>query len=679
MFMKRRRATQFTSAGALGVVLLLGAHAAAVGTRAFELKRGPDFQGGELQGVSVDSTGAVRPGFDLGKVEIEGATTIWSALAAKDGSVLLGTGNEGKLLKVTGARVEVVAESGALAITSLAEAWGGAIVAATLPQGKVLKLAGGKLETLATLEGAEHVWQVAYDPKSKSLFAATGPEGKLYRIDANGTAQVYFDAPEEHLMSVAVAKDGTVYAGASDKAKLYRLSGPGRATVVHDFERTEVRAIAIGADGTVFAVANEIKPGSYTPRTKSSDAAGPAPKPATVKGKGVLVSISPEGLVEELLDDKEEHFVSLAVGDDGRPYVGTGVEGRVYTVDANHNRILVADAEERQITVLSVAGKQRFIASSDPAVFRPVRGVGGPDALWTSKVLDAGLRATFGRMRWESRGPIQISTRSGNTKEPDDTWSAWSAPVTRADLVKSPPARYLQLRARFGQDPGAELSELTIPFVTDNLRAVLTEVTAGSSSETQTGIQASGGPIEAKPSPTLALSWKVDNPDKDELRYRIEYRLIGTTQWFDVLPPRERLTKTSYSWNTSDMPEGRYRIRVTASDEISNPPGRAKQHELISDVLLIDNTPPVIEGLQLVGRTLRGTAVDGLGPISRIEVSVVGTDDWIPFFPRDGVFDEEREAFEIDLTSVAPAGPALVSIRVYDAANNAVVRNVTLR
>lgn len=665
--------------GALGALCLVAAAASGVGTRTFELKSGEDFEGGELRGAAVDSSGVVRAGLDLGKVELEDVTAVWSGLALDDGTLLLATANEGKLLEVSGARVEVVAESGALALTSLTRAWGDSVVVGSLPEGKVYKYDKGKLEELATLDGVEHVWQVAYDPKTQSVFAATGPEGKLFRIDRNGNAQVHFDAEEKHLMSVAVGKDA-VYAGSSDEAKLYEIKAAGRATVLYDFERTEVRAIAVGPDGTVYAAGNEIKPGSYAPRQKRSrDAAGPAPKPPTTKGKGLLVAIGPDGAPYQLIEDDDEHFVSLVVGSDGRPYVGTGVEGRVYTVDEVRHRVLVADTDERQIFAMDLSGKQRFIAGSDPAVLHPVRGVGGPDSLWTSKVLDAGLRASFGRMSWEGKGTLELSTRTGNTKKPDDTWSSWSPPMVRPDIVKSPPGRYLQVRARFSRDPKAELSELTVPFVTDNLRAVVTDVSAGESGTTKTGMHASGGPIDTEPSTKLSLSWKVENPDKDELRYRLEYRLVGTTAWYDLLEPREKLTKTSYSWETANLPEGRYRVRVVASDELSNPPGRVTQHEMVSDVILVDNTPPVIDALTVAGRVVRGTVVDQLGPIARIEAAVAGTDDWVPFFPTDGVFDEEREPFEADVSSFAPQGRVLLSIRAYDAANNFVVRSVTLQ
>jgi hypothetical protein len=665
---------------ALVALGLVGSGAFGVGTRSFELRRGDDFKGGELRGVAVDSSGAVRAGLDLGKIEVGEVSAIWSALALDDGSLLLGTGNEGKLLKVSGAKVEVAAESDALALTSLVRAWDGRVVAASLPDGKVFTYRGGKLEVLAELEGAEHVWQLAYDASTGSLFAATGPEGKLFRIDRAGKAQVYFDVEEQHLMSVAVGPKGKVYVGASDRAKLYEVSSAGRGTVLYDFERTEVPAIAVAPDGTVFAIANEIKPGSQAPERKGAEAAaGPAPKATPVKGKGILVEVTPEGAPYELMDDKDEHFVSLALGDDLRPHVGTGVEGRIYSVDAERNRILVADTDERRVSSMILTGKSRFVATSDPAVLRPVRGVGGPDSIWTSKVLDAGLRATFGRMKWEASGTLEFSTRTGNTKEPDATWSDWSPPITRPSPVVSPPGRFFQVRARFTRDPSAELSEVTVPFVTDNLRAIVTEVSASGASTTQTGIQASGGPIESKPSTKVSLTWKVDNPDKDELRYRLEYRLVGTTDYYDLFDPRERLTKTTYEWDTASLPEGRYRVRVKATDELSNPPERVTQHHLESDVVLVDNTPPVIDALAVNGRVVSGVVVDGIGPITRIELAPAGTEEWVPFFPKDGVFDESREAFTADVTPFAPSGRVLISIRAYDAAGNFVVRSVTVK
>ncbi len=652
----------------------------AVGTRRFVLDSDADFKGGDLEGVAIDSTGLLRAGLNLGKTPVEDAATVWAALPRPDGSVLLATGNDGKLIRVQGGKSEVVAKTKALVLTSLVEAWGGRVLVGSLPNGKIYELKGDKLEEFVSLENTEHVWALAFDPAEDALLAATGPEGKLFRITRAGQAQVYFDAEQEHLMSVAAA-GGKVYAGASDTAILYSVTGPGRASVLYDFGSTEVRSIAIGKDGTVFAIANELKGGGRGGKMSALKAPGPKSVSAS-KGKGTLYRFSPTGEPEQLIEDSSEHFVSLTLGPNGDPYVGTGAEGRVYTVDDHHRELLIADTDERQITALAIgAGASGFLAASDPAVLHPIRGMGGADAVWTSKVLDAGIRASFGRIEWDASGTLELSTRTGNTSEPDDTWSDWSTPVTAAGPIASPVGRYLQVRARWNRDQNAELREVVIPFLTDNLRAIVTEVDATSSADLSgsSGIKASGGPIDGKPEAKVSLKWKVDNPDEDEMRYLVRYRLIGTNDWFDMLKPGEIHTSESYSWDTADLPEGRYRVRVVATDELANPPDRVKTHELESGVVLVDNTAPTVEQLRVTGRRVQGVALDGIGPIQRIEVSLAGSDTWLPFFPSDGIFDEQREEFDFDVSALSARGPALLTLRVYDSAKNSVVRSLSLK
>ena len=667
--------------GVLAVFTVSGP-AKAVGTRHWVLERGEDFKGGDLKGVAVDSSGKVRAGFDLGRVPIEGEPVIWSALARADGSILLGTGNEGHLLELRNGRVKKLADSGALVITSLVEGWGSAVFAASLPQGKVFKWDANKWSLFASLPSVEHIWQLAFDARRETLYAATGPQGKLFRIGKDGRAEVEFDAPEEHLMSLAVMPDGTVVAGSSDKAKLYHVTGPGRSTVMYDFGRSEVRAIAVSARGDVYAIANDIRTTSTSiSRAKSVDSpAAPASSGSKIKGKGILVRIDPNGVPEVLLNEDDEQLISLALGRDGQPYTGTGVEGRIYTVTEAHRSVLVADTEERQVSALQLLGATPFIVCSDPAVAHPIRGMGGIDAAWTSKVLDAGLRASFGRVEWQGTGEIQMLTRSGNTHEPDDSWSAWSAPLLHAGRITSPPGRYFQLKARFGAKGQPDLSRVEIFFITDNQRAVLTRIdasTAGSSDRgLSDGLMASGGPISGRANPEINLEWQVDNPDKDSLRFRLKYQLLGTGTWYNLLQPNEVLSKTSYKWDTSTLPEGRYRVSVEASDELSNPPLRTTRHSLESGIIIVDATPPTMQDLSLIGRRLKLRAVNGISPIQRVEVALVGTDVWFPIDSVDGVFDEPNESIDADISAVIPPGKHLVAVRVYDTAGNYLVRSV---
>ena len=675
----------------IGVVILAAAlfptsTASAVGTRTFQLEKIDDLKGGDLTGVSVDSSGTVRAGFTLGTTPISDVTSVWSSVVLPDGSVLLGTGSDGKIYKVsTTGQTTLVATTGQMAVSSLAIAWNGDVIAGTFPDGKLYKLpagggTGAQAAEFATIAGTEDIWALAFDAKSGSLYAGTGPEGKVLKIDQQGKSQVFFDSDEAHITALAVAPDGAVYAGSNGKALLYKITAPGRATVAYDFDGNEVKAIAFAANGSMFVVANDMGE-TLAPPKRNRGSAGPTPSKPVKPGKGSLFRFGKDGIAEELLTDKETHFVSLGLDENGTPYVGTGAEGRVYTVDDAHTTSLVADTDERQVGAIVVAGKRRFVATTDPVVFHEIKGTGGGDAVWTSKVLDAGLRASFGRLNWRGEGSLELSTRSGNTAAPDTSWSAWSAGLGQPGDTTSPPGRYVQIRARWSRDPKASLREVALYFVTDNARPVVTAIEAAAKNaktSPKIGIPSSGGEAP-KPAAGIKLSWRVDNPDQDDLRYRVSYRLEGQTQWRSVHKPTDKVTRPELDWDTTGLPEGIYRVRVEASDEMANPPDRVQRHVLESGAVLVDNTPPVYKTLSMQGRKLRGEVSDGLGPISRIEVSVAGTDEWRPIFPSDGIFDEASEAFDVDVSSIVPAGTQLVVVRAYDTAGNVVTRDVDAR
>jgi hypothetical protein len=686
-----RRTTFKTLFTLLGAAATFGMTqpADAVGTRTFVLSDQSSFEGGDLTGVAVASDGTVRAGLSLANAPIDDATSVWASVTLDDGSVLLGTGTGGRIYQVKNGKVSIAAETKAMAVSSLAVGPGGTVFAGTFPEGKIFKLAAGELDggekkPWVTLEKTEDVWALAYDAKKKALFAATGPDGKLFRInDASGKADVFFDSEEDHLVSVAVGPDGAVYTGSNGKGLLFRLKAPGRAEVVHDFDSDDVKAIAVApADkgGAIYAVANEYKGTLGGLRSGKSSSLTPSPTPpkAAKPGKGQLWRFDRNGIAEQMIDNDKTHFVSLALDAEARPYVGTGAEGKVYTVDDNHVVQLVADTDERQVGALSISGNTPFLATSDPVVFHAIKATGGPDAVWTSKALDAGLRAKWGRLEWQVNGTVELETRSGNTEEPDDTWSAWSKAMARPGEIASPSARYLQVRSRWARDAKAVLREVRIAFVTDNARALITKLEAGElKSDTGGDKVPESGSAPEDHSEKLKITWKVENPDSDKLRYRIFYQREGTKGWFSMQEPNEELTKTTYSWDTSGMPEGRYRLALEASDELSNPPGRVTKHRQELAGVVVDNTAPVISGLSLNGNRLQGTASDQVGPISRLEFALVGKKSWFPIFPKDEVFDEPSEAFDVDVASLVPSGPHLVVVRAYDQSGNRIERTIS--
>ena len=673
-----------TSAGTLAAALLLLApHAHAVGTRVFELDTIDELSGGDLKGVAVSSDGMVRAGFTLGSVPLPDSSAVYTSLVLTDGSVLVGTSPNGKVIKVAGDAATVFAETGQTIVTALVQGAGGVIYAATAPEGKIFKLTQGKAELFATVPEAKNIWGLALDKAKTTLYAAAGPEGRVFRISAAGAASIYFQSDEPNIVSVAVADNGDVYAGSHGKGLLYKITGPGRATVLYDFPVDEVRAIAVGKGGVVYAIANEYAEAPEAPRRNPNAAHAPAvpvsaprPKP----GKGQLWRFDATGRPEKMMHHEDTHYLALALDDAGQPHVGTGADGRVYTVNDGHVVTLEADTDERQIGALNVSGGKDFVVAGDPCVFHRIVARGGPDAVWTSKVLDAGLRAKFGVLSWRASGALELGTRTGNTAAPDATWSTWTTGMSAPATVTSPGGRFVQVRARWGRDANAVLSDVMLPFVTENVRPVVLEVNAAqkgavAKEPTKENLPASGGD-PPKHDSVVKVSWKVDNQDNDALRYRVAFKREGQNVWRDATKPDESLTKTEYEWETQALPEGKYRVRVEASDEGANPPEQTQKHALESQAVLVDNTPPIVKELAITGRRLKARIADGAGPIARVEVTIDGKLEWRPLGPADGVFDSAEESVDADVSAIVPPGSHIVAVRAFDAAGNAVTREV---
>ncbi|MGA7120440.1 MAG: hypothetical protein WBY94_10105 [Polyangiaceae bacterium] len=679
----------------VALAALLGAAAArdarAVGTRTFELDSLEQLSGGDLAGVSVSSDGVVRAGWTIGNVPLpdDAGTTATCAVTLADGSVLVGTGpaTGGKVVRIANDHASVFADTKENAVSALAVDKRGTVYAATTSN-KIYRVTQGKAEVFATLTDVDSVLALALDPTGTALYAATGADGHIWRIEANGAPSVYFKTDDPFVVSLAAADDGSLYAGTSSKGLLYRVTGPGRATVVYDFADEDVRAIAIGPGRTVWAIvdatssaaaADSSEPQPSRRNTGGRTPPGPSSAPRSKPGKGSLWRFDAQGRPERLMHHDDTHYVSLALDERGTPYVGTGAEGRVYTVDDAHVVSLLADTDERQIGAIGVVGRTRFVLGSDPAVFHRILSTGGPDAVWTSKTLDAGLRARFGHLTWNGTGLVEVSTRTGDTQSPDNTWSAWSNPVVNGGVASSPAGRYVQVRARL-RDANASVSDVTVPFVTENLRAVVTEVAAhpkGISHESKEGIVQSGNE-PPKHDSVLHVTWKVDNPDSDELRYHVQFHREGAARWIEATKPDEVLTKSELDWDTAALPEGKYRVRVDASDDISNPANSATHHALEAPPVLVDNTPPVFKAIGMQGHRLRAEVVDGLGPIARIEVAIDGRLEWHPLAAADGIFDTATEAVDADIAPLLAKepGPHVVAVRAYDAAGNFVVRDI---
>ena len=165
------------------------------------------------------------------------------------------------------------------------------------------------------------------------------------------------------------------------------------------------------------------------------------------------------------------------------------------------------------------------------------------------------------------------------------------------------------------------------------------------------------------------LMWKADDADGDRLQYALEYRREGETSW---RPLASGLDDPIYVWDTTTVPDGRYTVRISASDAPSNPTGQALSGVRESEAFEVDNTPPTIitEVVRQNGAVhLHLRVHDTETPIDKVEYAI-GGGAWTLVYPTDGLADSPDEAYDIPVASDADLGRLV--IRASD-----VMRNVS--
>ena len=503
------------------------------------------------------------------------------------------------------------------------------------------------------------------------------------------------------------------------------MTAPGKAFVLYKSSLPEIRAIAPGPGGVIYAAAmgggiakrvgaasSAIMSGtgsglpvvSTTITVTEQSGINPPPKPDAPKpavqaptpivvaaasganstdssgaDHSALYKISPDDSVETMWTSKEENIYNVVVEGDSVSFL-TDLQGRIYRLESPLRATLVAQANEGDATRLLAANRGLLVATGN---LGKLLHLGGPGIGWyESPVRDAGTVAKWGRISWHGSLPgTAMRTRSGNSARPDSTWSDWSAPLSGAATITSPNARYIQWRADLSNvsaDGPPAIDDVIVAYLPHNSAPVVKSLVAVGASGTKPPDTSPMGTIAHGSGQQIQLAWQADDPDGDKLIYNLYFRGEDESQWKLL---RANLTDTAYSMDSDSLADGRYYFRVVASDRPSNPLSTAKEAELTSTPVLIDNTPPVVT-LSGPGRTAAGfeidaDAIDRGSTLRRCEYSVDGG-LWILVESTEGVTDAPQERFVIALTNL-PAGEHVISVRVYDAAGNAGVAKYVAR
>ena len=657
------------------------------------------------------------------------ATVLWTAdqpevfaiaVDAK-GVVYAGTSPDGKVYRIENGKVSEYFAPKARYIWSLALGADGALYVGTGDQGRVFRVTAAGQGEAYYETGQAHVTALAVDPQGR-LLAGTEPNGILYRITARDKAFVLYDSELPEIRALVPMTDGTVYAAG--------LGG----SIARQTQSANQAAQAAAAAGGGVSVATtitveaqsqnpgpEVKPPDPKQQSQSAPAAVPSATQAATVGAPVEVSgveksavyrINPDNTVETLWSSKEENVYDL-LALERQVLFATDQNGRIYGLMPDRRVTLVAETREGETTRLLASENSVLAATADVGrIFRLGRtpGAGGS---YEAPVHDAGTASRWGSLTWRADLPagctVAFYTRSGNSAKPDRTWSDWSGPLNTpaGSPIKSPNARFIQWKVELAGTNGntPRLDGVSLAYLPQNMppviKAITVTLTAGpaaqaakqaggsaaaysvtvSDSTDATAATSAGTPTQTLTRATgqqITVTWQADDPDGDRLLYNLYFRGEDQNDW---LPLKKDTHDNSITIDGDIMADGRYYFRVIASDRENNPPPNAREAQMTSAPVLIDNTPPVVTVTAVKygsgAAHVEWEATDAASPLRRCEYSVDAV-GWVPVEAADGVIDSQRERFAVDLSNLTP-GEHLLVIRAADSANNTGVRKVILK
>jgi sugar lactone lactonase YvrE len=695
-----------------------------------------EFLKGEVENLSIDTYGRLTLGPATTPLYESNAPFLWTLLTAPDGTIYSGSGNEGQVFRVTpDGTSSVFFDSQELEVHALALAPAGGLYVATSPDGKIYKLDSAGKATVFFDPADRYIWSLAID-RAGNVFAATGDKGVIYKITPAGQGAPFYQTKATNAIALAFDTQGRLLAGTESPGRVFQIDPSGKPFVLLDSNYNEIHQLRVDPNGVIYAAAvrGRSPASSSAPPEPAPDTSGPtpiasvstevtaiaivdstavsgssasAPPPAPRgPGAGAIFRIQPDGSSDLVWESHDDAPYDIAFEPGGTLLVATGNKGKIYRLTGDpYQPTLVTRANAEQVTTLGLGRDGRIVfATSNPGKIFRLSADRAERGTYTSDIRDATTVAAWGAIKWQAAVPaggrVEISTRSGNTRTPDETWSDWSPAYTSPEgsAIASPRARFLQWRAIFAGARGDAplLTSVTAAYLPRNLRPRVTAITIhppgtifqrpfptdpeiagfeGDTPDRRATAQAQGNPNNTSPNigrrgyekGLLTFVWRAEDDNKDELAYDVQYRREGETSW-KVL--KRAVTDPILVWDTTSVPNGRYILRVVASDAPSNSPATALTGAMESTAFEIDNAPPVITVTAVrreSGRTTISFDVrDEQSAVQKADYSLDGN-KWQTIYPKDGIADSRNEQFELVLEGDAARG---VIVRAEDSLNN---------
>ncbi len=696
-----------------------------------------DISKGKLDNVSVNSFGKFTLSPGKSKINEIPAAYVWCLVADGTDSLFAGAGYPGSIFKVShdGNIVEYF-KTPELHVQTLVIDSAGNIFAGTLPHGRIYRITSkGKGDIFCELP-VPYIWDMISD-KNGNLYAASGDNGVIYKISDKGIASVFFDSPFSNILDLVIDNDGNIYASCEPEGLIYKITPNGNASVLYDADEDEIHCLAIDKNGVLYAGTSsgtppvlrapappalpetvlpllmEKFPGeprdvwmngflsendietSAPPLMKDAYAENGMREVPVIPEMNTIYRIDKDGRVRKIFA-VEGFVLCMTIDDNNEILVGTGNKAALFKINANYEASLLYDFSESQILdILSYKDGTNYMATGNNANVYQLSNAYSHEGTYESVVHDTTYVSSWGCISWKGKTPSQtnitLSTRSGNNRKPDITWSEWAQGYqSNGEKIKSPSARFIQYRATLTTDDSGitpSLDSVSIAYLPQNQPPIIrrVEVTtprhfAVDESDNNNAINiqettpyspddlyldSSRKNYKTSPNDTRKLiSWEAEDPNNDRLEFHLEYKSVDESKW--KILKRNVKEVNEFYWNINRIPDGYYQAKVIACDELDNPLEFALKEEIESDSFLIDNTRPVVLNLKTVIKSdaidshgssgytviVSGTAKDGMCNITDIQYSI-DSGDWLTAFPEDKIFDSTEETFLLTIPYIS--------------------------
>lgn len=723
----------FSKISVLAVLVAAGVSVlSAVTPRKWDLRSREDWLRGKFTGISVSSEGTLSLAPNEQKIQGPAEEFYMSVLVSRSGDTYLGTGHSGRVFKINrDGKVTLFFQAAEMDVTCLAQDKKGFIYAATSPNGKIYKIdEKGKGEEFFN-PAERYIWDMAFSDLG-AMLVAVGESGGIYAVSPEGNGTLIFKAPQNHILCLEKLPNGDFIAGSGGNGLIYKLTPSGKPTVIMETPYEEIRSLALDKDGTVYAAGSGassfVKAASSDPASDPAASSGkgdadvqvivaaPAAQPdkgavkalpAAVEAPGsrnigAIFTVSSDGVAKTLWSSTDEMVYSMIVRpEDGRVIFGAGDKGRLYSVDKAGKASLLLQLDSEQVyRILPMEGKMKIIANN-PCYIGDILPEQRLNGEYLSQALDAGIISDWGRLSWtataEFGANIQFQTRSGNTSEPNTTWSEWSPFYQKGDeQVLSPRARFLQFKAVFKSTSGKVsplltrtlayyLQANTAPEINrfDMLKPNEVMLKLPEQDDVILGAESNPADPRARKDDQMTaflqkkaerkgyqtVTWDASDDNGDTLEYSIYIRRDDEKSWRLL---QSGLDDGIFSFDTLNFPDGTYYLKLEASDRPSNPTESALKTEKVGQPFVIDNSQPEFQTVTAVKQgamlQMEFTVTDAYSNIEEIKY-MVRPGQWQVVFPVDGICDSKSEHFKFSVN--LPAGADnMITVRARDSHGN---------